>query len=164
MRLRILSLVLALAITAALLIGCGGSGGGTLVTTTSRVLAGFVYAKGNALGAGPEVVITTSATPPTGYFPPTSGTVTLSVADGSLTRSPDAEAFNMAVSNAIVVTAVAAPSSSVGVSGANIMLNGASKSLIGYSVMFAPETPTEELGAATAVTTIALLRSEEHTS
>lgn len=142
MRLRILSLVLALAITAALLIGCGGSGGGTLVTTTSRVLAGFVYAKGNALGAGPEVVITTSATPPTGYFPPSSGTVTLSVADGKLTRSPDAAAFNMAVSNAIVVTAVAAPSSSVGVSGANIMLNGASKSLVGYSVNLGPISQT----------------------
>ncbi len=134
MRLRHICFGIALAILAALLTGCGGSGGGTLITTTSRVLAGFVYAKGNALGSGPAVVITNSATAPTGYFAPTSGTVTLSVANGSLTRSPDAEPFDMSVSNVIVVTAVAAPSSTVNVTGSNLVLNGVSKALTPYSV------------------------------
>ena len=133
MRLRHICFGIALAILAALLTGCGGSGGGTAGQTT-RVLAGFVYAKGNALGAGPDVVITSSANPPTGYFAPTSGTVTLSVADGTLTRAPGQTSFDLSISNAIVVTAMAAPSSNVNVSGANIMLNGASKSLSAYAV------------------------------
>lgn len=133
-------LIAASALAAVLLTGCGGSGGGTpVITTTSRVLAGYVYAKGNALGAGPEVVITSSANPPTGYFAPTSGTVTLSVANGELTRAPDAEPFDMSTSNAIVVTATAAPNSDVSVSGSNIELNGASKTLTGYDVNLGPQ-------------------------
>ena len=133
MRLRHICFGIALAILAALLTGCGGSGGGTAGQTT-RVLAGFVYAKGNALGSGPDVVITSSANPPSGYFAPTSGTVTLNVADGTLTRAPGQTSFDLSVSNALVVTAVAAPSSNVNVSGANIMLNGAAKSLTSYAV------------------------------
>lgn len=129
MKLRLYSLLIA--VIAVLLIGCGGSG---TSGTTTRVLAGFVYAKGNTLGSGPNVVVTTSANPPTGYFAPTSGTVTLSVAEGTLTRSPDSEVFNMAVSNAIVVTAKAPVNSVVNVSGSNIILDSVLKSLTPYSV------------------------------
>src|SRR5438874_6661341 len=98
---RAIRFLIFLAVVAGILTGCGGSGSST--SQTIRVLAGFVYAKGNALGAGPEVVITASANPPTGYFAPTLGTVTLSVANGTLTRAPDSEPFDMSVSNAIVV-------------------------------------------------------------
>ncbi|HVT13557.1 MAG TPA: hypothetical protein VHE55_14930 [Fimbriimonadaceae bacterium] len=128
-----------------LVVGCGGSGSST-PTTTTRVLAGFVYAKGNGLGSGPEVVVTTSANPPTGYFAPTSGTVTLSVANGSLTRAPDSEPFDMSVSNAIVVTATAPPSSNVSVSGSGITLNSIAKSLTSFNVNLGPisETGTVE--------------------
>lgn len=135
---KALCFVVAAAIASSLLIGCGGSSGAPVITTTTRVLAGFVYAKGNALGAGPDVVITSSATPPSGYFAPSSGTVTLSVANGSLTRSPDAEPFDMSVSNAIVVTAVAGPNTSVDVDGSSILLNGAAKTLTSYSVNLGP--------------------------
>jgi hypothetical protein len=135
---KALCYVVAAAIASILLIGCGGGGGTPVVTTTSRVLAGFVYAKGNGLGGGPEVVITSSANPPSGYFAPSSGTVTLSVANGSLTRSPDAEPFDMSVSNAIVVTAKAGPNTSVSVDGSNIVLNGVAKSLTSYSVDLGP--------------------------
>jgi hypothetical protein len=134
MRSRHIWFGIALALIAALLTGCGGSGGSTLVTTTSRVLAGFVYAKGNALGAGPDVVITSAATPPTGYFAPSSGTVTLSVADGTLTRAASSQIFDMSVSNAIVVTAKAAPSSSVSITGSNLTYNSVAKTLTPYSV------------------------------
>jgi len=133
MRLRHIWFGIAIALIAALLTGCGGSGTAA-VTTTSRVLAGFVYAKGNALGGGADVVITSSANPPTGYFAPSSGTVTLSVADGTLTRAADSQIFDMSISNAIVVTAKAAPSSSVSVSGQNLVLNSVSKTLTPYSV------------------------------
>jgi hypothetical protein len=98
-----------------------------------------VYAKGNSLGSGPEIVITASANPPQGYFAPTDGTVTLSVANGVLTRAPDSEPFDMSTSNAIVVTATAAPNSSVGVSGSGLELNGVSKSMTGYSVNLGPQ-------------------------
>ena len=140
MNLRNFSLGTAIVGTSALLVGCGGSGS-VVTTTTSRVLAGFVYAKGNNLGAGPEVVVTASANPPVGYFAPTSGTVTLSVADGTLSRSPDSEAFNMATSNAIVVTATAAPSSTVNIAGSGITYNGA-KTLGAYSANLGPISAT----------------------
>ncbi|MEI7986404.1 MAG: hypothetical protein WCI55_12325 [Armatimonadota bacterium] len=137
MNLRNFSLGIAIVGTSALLVGCGGSGSGVITTNTTRVLAGFVYAKGNNLGSGPEVVVTSSANAPEGYFAPTSGTVTLSVADGSLSRSPDSETFNMASSNAIVVTATAAPSSTVNISGANIAYNGA-KTFTSYTANLGP--------------------------
>lgn len=128
---------IAILVVGGLLAGCGG-GGSSSPTTTTRVLAGFVYAKGNGLGSGPEVVITTSANPPSGYFAPTSGTVTLSVANGSLTRAPDSEPFDMSVSNAIVVTAKAPPSSAVAVSGSGITLNSNPKSLTAFNVNLGP--------------------------
>ncbi len=132
-------LLFGIAALAGILGGCGGGGSSApVITTTTRVLAGFVYAKGNALGAGPEVVVTSSANPPTGYFAPSSGFVTLDVANGTLTRSPDSEPFDMSISNAIVVTAKAAPSSSVGVTGSNIILNGNAKTLTSYSVDLGP--------------------------
>lgn len=124
----------AAALISGLLTGCGGSSGPATPLQTTRVLAGFVYAKGNTLGAGAEVVVTASANPPTGYFAPSSGTVTLSVADGTLTRSPDSEGFDMSISNAIVVTAKAAPNSTVAVAGSNIVYNGDPKTLNGYNV------------------------------
>lgn len=137
MNLRNFSLGIAIVGTSALLVGCGGSGSGVITTNTTRVLAGFVYAKGNNLGSGPEVVVTSSANPPVGYFAPTSGSVTLSVADGTLSRSPDSETFNMASSNAIVVTATAAPSSTVNISGSGINYNGA-KTFSSYTANLGP--------------------------
>lgn len=139
MNTRIFNLVLITATGSVLLTGCGGSGSSNV---TTRVLAGFVYAKGNSLGSGPEVVVTSSANPPTGYFAPTSGTVTLSIADGTLTRSPDSESFNMASSNAIVVTAKAVENSTVGVSGSNILLSGTGKTLTSYNVNLGPVSQT----------------------
>ncbi len=141
MNLRNFSLGIAIVGTSALLVGCGGSGSGVVTTNTTRVLAGFVYAKGNNLGSGPEVVVTSSANPPVGYFAPTSGTVTLSVADGTLSRSPDSETFNMASSNAIVVTATAAPSSTVNITGTGINYNGA-KTFTSYTANLGPISAT----------------------
>jgi hypothetical protein len=141
MQSKTISILAVLAVSVGLLIGCGGSGGGSTNTTT-RVLAGFVYAKGNALGTGPDVVITSSANPPTGYFAPSSGTVSLSVANGTLTRAPDSEPFDMSVSNAIVVTAKAPANSNVTVSGSSIELNSVAKALTSYDVNLGPSSQT----------------------
>lgn len=146
---RTATFLIGLVALAAALAGCGGGGGGgdtTPTLQTTRTLAGFVYAKGNALGSGPDVVVTTSAVAPTGYFPPSSGTVTLNLADGTLTRSPDSEPFDMSISNAIVVAAKANPSTNVDITGSTIMLDGIAKGLTSYSINLGPisETGTVE--------------------
>lgn len=91
------------------LTGCGGGSDNDpappVVTTYSRVIVGYVYVENNVNpGAAPDVVVTNSTTAPDGYFKPTAGTIRLSVGDGSITRAPDTEDFNMATSNAVIAT------------------------------------------------------------
>lgn len=85
--------------------GCGGSDSNNS-SAVSRLVVGFVYVKGTAgSGTGDNVIISPSSTPPTGYFvPDATGSVTLSVSDGTITRAPDSETFNMSAGNVIAAT------------------------------------------------------------
>ncbi len=126
-----LSWLLALALGITALTGCNGSdddNGGGNVNAVSRVVVGYVYVEGNAGTGTPEVIISPNSTPPAGYFKPTAGTLTISVADGTITRAPDSEVFNMATSNEIIcaVTQNVAPFQAT-VTGSGFQLNGTSK-------------------------------------
>jgi len=128
-----------LALACALLTGCGGSGSsGTVVVgnQTTRYLAGYIYVKGNGgTGSGVDAIVSPSSTPPTGYFAPTAGTVTLTVADGTLVgRSPGQYVRTMTDGNDIIVAAKSLENSVVGVSAAGLQLNGTAKALAGFNV------------------------------
>lgn len=116
----------------AFLVGCGGSDGdsNTNLNTASRIVVGYVYVLQNNTPQGtPQVIVSSSSTPPAGYVAPTAGTVTLSVPDGSITRAPDSETFNLATSNAVIARIVsrsaATPQFTMAFSG--IQLNGETK-------------------------------------
>ncbi len=86
------------------LIGCGGSSNtnGNLNVAT-RVVAGYVYVRqNNSPQASPAVIVSGSSVAPNGYAAPTSGTVTMTVPDGTITRAQDTENFNMASGNAVI--------------------------------------------------------------
>ncbi|MFQ3667848.1 MAG: hypothetical protein SNJ61_03030 [Fimbriimonadaceae bacterium] len=155
---KTLCLLGATALAAGLVLsGCGGSSSGsssTTVTSVTRYVAGFVWVRGDAaVGTGPEALITASSAPPAGYFAPTAGTVTLSVADGTITRAPASEAFNMATDNKIIALVQANSSSPTGpfnmtVSASGLQFNGNPRTLASTSV---------SLGTtATSGTTLAL--------
>lgn len=129
---------LASAALAVVLAGCGGSGGGAGVAANSvtRMLVGFVYVKNNAgLGTGPDAIIAPTTTPPTGYFKPTAGTVTLSVTDGTIVgRAPGQYTRDMADGNDIIVTASAKDTApDVSITASNLELSGTSKTFAAYS-------------------------------
>jgi hypothetical protein len=89
-----------------LLAGCGGGGSDSApaptLTEVTKSVYGFVYVASGLTPAGsPSVVITNSATAPDGYNPANSGTLTIQVADGEITRAADTETFNLANGNFI---------------------------------------------------------------
>ncbi len=123
---------------AALMAGCGGGGGGSSKNVT-RTVAGFVYVLGGTgSGVDPAVVIP-SAVAPAGYFPPTSGTVTLSVADGTISRAPDAEPFNMATSNAIICSVKAKENTVVSVTASGLNYEGSARALTSFNANLGPK-------------------------
>lgn len=133
-------LLMSIAVAATVLVGCGGGGGNgnsNNVNRTIRTVAGFVYVKGTG-GGTPQVAVLPTANPPAGYFPATGGTVTVSVADGVITRAPDSENFSMATSNAIVCTVEGPVNSNVTLSaGAAITgVDGSSNALTGTLTTF----------------------------
>ncbi len=89
----------------ALLAGCGGGGGGGGGSSVTRVLVGFCYVTGNAGSGSPQAIVTPNSNPPSGYFKPTAGLVTVAVTNGSITRGPDSTTFDMALSNEIICNA-----------------------------------------------------------
>lgn len=129
---RNLGLLSALAATAALLAGCGGGGGGSSKKVT-RTVAGFVYVLGSTGTANPNAIVIPSAVAPAGFFAPTAGTVTVSVADGVITRSPDQEIFLMTSSNAIICSATTLENANVSVSGSGLQYNGAGRSFTPFN-------------------------------
>lgn len=89
-----------------LLAGCGGGGSDSApaptLTEVTKSVYGFVYVASGLTPAGsPSVVITNSSTAPDGYNPANSGTLTIQVADGEITRAADTETFNLADGNFI---------------------------------------------------------------
>ena len=136
-----------------LLAGCGGGGSSDKVT---RVLVGYVYVTKNSGGSytGPttafilpannlNVIDPTPAAPDSGdeipIAKPTAGTITLSV-DGSLTRSIDTEAFNLATSNEIICTAKGKESGLVSVTATGIQLDSVAKTFTNLSVNLGTRT------------------------
>lgn len=103
-----LCLIASAAIGALIFTGCGGGSGSSTpaVFPVTRLVVGFVYVKGTAgSGTGDNVIISPSSVPPSGYFvPDATGSVTVSVADGTITRSPDSETFFMSDGNVIAAT------------------------------------------------------------
>ncbi len=103
-----LCLIASAAVGSLLFAGCGGGGGSSspAISPVTRLVVGFVYVKGTAgSGTGDNVIISPSSTPPSGYFvPDATGSVSLSVADGDITRSPDVETFNMSDGNVIAAS------------------------------------------------------------
>jgi hypothetical protein len=123
---RLLIALLALALALGILSGCNDSN--TTSAAVSRVLAGFVYVRGNSGSGSPDVIISPNSNAPSGYFKPTAGTVTVAVTDGTITRAPDSEVFNMALGNEILcmVTQNSTPFNCT-VSGSGFQLNGTPK-------------------------------------
>ncbi|MBX3118177.1 MAG: hypothetical protein KF784_03865 [Fimbriimonadaceae bacterium] len=103
-----LCLIASAAVAALIFTGCGGSSGSSApaVFPVTRLVVGFVYVEGTAgSGTGDSVIISPSSVPPAGYFvPDATGSVTLAVADGTITRSPDSETFFMSDGNVIAAT------------------------------------------------------------
>ncbi len=114
---------IAASLAVALLAGCSGGGGGNQIT---RYLVGYVYVKSSSFnGTGPNVLIVASTQAPDGYYPATSGSVTLNVADGSLVgRSPASYTRQMSAGNDIIVSATARSPYTVSVSGTNLSYSG----------------------------------------
>lgn len=169
--------VFAVATLALALAGCGGGGGGasgaaTPEDTIGRTMVGYVWVKDNAgLATGPDIVITGSTTPPTGYFAPTAGSITLHVDDGTLIgRAPDDYVRNMADGNDIIVAADSVAPFNVEVTAAGLELSGTPKTSFGNSsntyvedlalggpdgstmAMSSPGSPTYTPGAPATVT------------
>jgi hypothetical protein len=130
---RNLGLLSASVAVAAILAGCGGGGGGSSKQVT-RTVAGFVYVLGGTGSASPNAVILPTATAPAGFFAPTSGSVTLSVPDGTISRSPDSEIFNMALSNAVICSVRAKEGTDITVSGSGLNFQGDPRSFSTFSV------------------------------
>ena len=96
-----------LAASAVVFSGCGGSGTDIIPTplnSSTRVIVGYVYVSTGLVAVTPDTIITNSSTPPAGYAAPTSGTVTLFVTDGVITRASDTEVFQMTSGNSIIAT------------------------------------------------------------
>lgn len=117
--------------TGSVMVGCGGSSDAAPVgNTATRVVAGYVYVRQNTVpNTTPTVIVVPSSTAPSGYAAPTAGTVTLSVADGTITRDADSEAFNMASGNAIVanVTSISSGTPTCSLSFSGLQLSGENK-------------------------------------
>jgi hypothetical protein len=115
------------------LMGCGGGGNGNAGAVT-RLVVGFVYVEGTAgSGTGNDVIISPSNVPPTGYVAPdATGSVTISVADGTISRAPDSEVFNMSDGNVIAATVTqnSAPFNMT-INASGLFRNGISKSFGG---------------------------------
>jgi len=132
---RNLGLLTALVATGALIAGCGG-GGGSSSKKVTRTVAGFVYVLGSTGTASPNAVIIPSAVAPAGFFAPTAGTVTLSVTDGVITRSPDSEIFNMTGaggSNAIICSVTAKENTLISVAGSGLQYSGNARSFTPFT-------------------------------
>lgn len=121
----------------ALIAGCGGGGGGSSRVVT-RTVAGFVYVLGSTGSASPDAVVLPTAVAPAGFFAPTSGSVTLSVPDGTITRAPDNETFNMnpndGGSNAIICAVKADEETDITVSGNGLNYLGSGRSFNSFAV------------------------------
>lgn len=117
--------------TGSVMVGCGGSSDAAPVgNTATRVVAGYVYVRQNTVpNTTPTVIVVPSSTAPSGYAAPTAGTVTLSVADGTITRDADSEVFNMASGNAIVanVTSISSGTPTCSLSFSGLQLSGENK-------------------------------------
>lgn len=128
-----LCLIASAAIGALMISGCGGGGGSSnpAVNPVTRLVVGFVYVKGTAgSGTGDNVIISPSSVPPSGYFvPDATGSVTIAVADGDITRAADSETFFMSDGNVIAasVTQNVAPYQMT-VSATGLQRNGTSRS------------------------------------
>ncbi len=125
------------------MVGCGGSSNNNLNTAT-RIAVGYVYVRANNTPqATPAVIVSTSSVVPSGYAAPTAGTVTMSVADGTITRDSDSENFNMATSNVVIarVTSRSSGDPSFSLSFSGMQLNGESKT--------APATTSFDIGGGT---------------
>lgn len=91
------------AVAGSVMVGCGGSSSGTNLNNATRIVVGYVYVRQNNWPqATPTVIVSSSSIAPNGYAAPDAGTVTMTVPDGTITRSEDSESFNMSTSNAIV--------------------------------------------------------------
>ena len=91
------------AVAGSVLVGCGGSSSGTNLNNATRIAVGYVYVRQNNWPqASPSVIVSQSSIAPSGYAAPDAGTVTMTVPDGTITRSEDTENFNMSTSNVIV--------------------------------------------------------------
>lgn len=119
---------LLLGAAAAVLTGCGGSGGSSAFSQT-RIVAGYVYVENNnGIDAGPSVIVAPTSTAPDGYFKPTDGSLTLSVANGDITRAPDSTTFDLSISNEIIASVESNDQTpSFNVSGSGFELDGQSK-------------------------------------
>lgn len=141
-------LLLAGSVLAALLVGCGGSSGTStsrppITTSLTRVVAGYVYVTGNSGNpTGPAVIIAPTSNPPSGYFKPTAGIVTLSVTNGSIIQAPATLNTDMAVSNEILATITSLETTpSYTISGTGLEYNGIAKGNVASA--------TVSLGAST---------------
>ncbi len=129
--------VFAVASLALALAGCGGNGGGSAQAPVpegiSRTMVGYVWVKDNAgLATGPDIMITASTVPPTGYFAPTAGTITLHVDDGELIgRAADDYVRNMADGNDIIVAAMSQDPFLVQITASGVELSGTAKPYFG---------------------------------
>jgi len=123
---------LLLGAAAAVLTGCGGSGGSSAFSQT-RIVAGYVYVENNnGIDAGPSVIVAPTSTAPDGYFKPTDGNLNLSVTNGDITRAPDSTNFDLSVSNEIIASVESNDQSpSFDVSGSGFELDGQSKGNLG---------------------------------
>jgi len=129
---RNLGLLSASVAAVAILAGCGGGGGGSSKQVT-RTVAGFVYVLGGTGSANPNAVILPTATAPAGFFAPTSGNVTLSVPDGTISRAPDSENFDMSLSNAVICSVKAKENTLISVGGSGLNFEGNGRSFSPFS-------------------------------
>ncbi len=151
--------IIAAAVLATVIAGCGGSGsgGGAQAPPTpeiGRLMVGYVWVKENAGQAtGPDIMITGSTTAPEGYFAPESGTITLHVDDGSLIgRAPDDYVRNMVDGNDIIVAAESVSPYLVTVTAAGLTYQGQAKSTFGNAL--ATYSENLSLGGASGTTLV----------
>lgn len=123
-------LVLLAIISCLVMAGCGGSGT-SASSDVSRVIAGFVYVQGSAGTASPVVAVLPTATAPAGYFAPTSGTVTVTMPNGTVSRGSAGNSlnFDMSLSNAVVCTVKGPASTSLSVSASGLNYQGSARAL-----------------------------------
>lgn len=123
-------LVLLAIISCLVMAGCGGGSGSGSSSNVSRVIAGFVYV-GGAGNATPAVAVLPTANPPAGFFAPTSGTITVTMPNGTVSRGSAGNSlnFDMSVSNAVVCTVSGPASTNLSVSGTGLNYNGSARAL-----------------------------------